>query len=335
MRYYVALIIVVASLILYYVSWPLGFLEVISPPPVADLFIKDPGNPLDLPYGPASGCLHPDVKYFPEGRSGYRFWMYYTPWPPDSAEYPYLARSNDTVNFTSEDVVNPLFTPGTPGSWDDSYLADVDVMLVNDTWMMYYAGCSSDQCSIGLALSGDGVNWRKYRSNPVIPEPSVEPTVVLADGSYHMWYSCNKKSLIVSALSKMKIIKNMFVCYATSEDGISWDRHGTVDIPPTYYNIHANVVFDDGTFHMMRRARDGISLAYYTSEDGIDWELQGYVLSPSPEERQIYRSSQLESPLSDDWVELDGSRIIYYSYLNFTEPGFNTPRIGLAIEDTV
>ena len=140
-----------------------------GPPP---LRLRSPGRQLILPCGRGLGCLHPHAVHNPRDQAPY--WLFYTPYPPDEAELPYLARSTDGVRFHCRGVHNPLLERGEYGSWDSRHLADVDIIRVGGTWYMYYAGASwvrgTKRVAIGLALSDDGMVWRKV-SRPVL-EPS-------------------------------------------------------------------------------------------------------------------------------------------------------------------
>jgi predicted GH43/DUF377 family glycosyl hydrolase len=188
-------------------------------------------KPIKLPYGSGRGCLHPDVHYFALGKDGYKYWLFYTPYPSEADELPFLARSKDGKNFTTTGVTNPLFTRGMKGSWDDHHLADIEVIIVNKRWYMYYSGCHfhgvQKQGRIGLALSHDGKNWTKYGGNPILePDNSVDwekgttmvwmvstPSVIHYKGRFFMWYS---------AVGNDGIER---ICLAESIDGINFTKN--------------------------------------------------------------------------------------------------------------
>ena len=172
-------------------------------------------NPLSIPQDSALGVVHPDVLFFPDGRDGYRFWMFYTPYPPPARENPCLARSADGLRFDDSGLSNPLIVKTEP--WEGRHLADVDVIKVDSTWYMYYVGINSAGTGgIGLALSADGKNWTKYAHNPIIcPTQSWENNWVGAPAAYHdgrkfwIWFSGGFSRGIE---------------LASSSDGISWVR---------------------------------------------------------------------------------------------------------------
>ena len=88
------------------------------------------GNPLLIPDYGASGVVHPDVIYFPEGKDGYKYWMTYTPYPPQPDENPSVVRSNDGITWTGNGISNPVIPEGTPGSWNDLENPDPDFIYV-------------------------------------------------------------------------------------------------------------------------------------------------------------------------------------------------------------
>ena len=106
---------------------------------------RDANNPLELRHWNANGVdtgdspmLHPTALYFPQGVDGYKFYLYYTPYPGETDENPVLMRSNDGVHFDATGVTNPLFTYGMQPPFDTQNLADPEVYKVGDTWMLFY-----------------------------------------------------------------------------------------------------------------------------------------------------------------------------------------------------
>ena len=159
-------------------------------------FIKYVNNPLTIPTYEGLGVVHPSVIYFPDGFDGYKFWLYYTPFPPKSAENPCLVRSNDGINFTDKGIVNPLINPSASG-FDDNYLADPDVIYIKEKFYMLYVGVKTNGMgTIGLAVSDDGKKFVKYKGNPIL-EPTqkwekgrslLTPTVYYDEKIFHILY---------------------------------------------------------------------------------------------------------------------------------------------------
>jgi hypothetical protein len=162
--------------------------------------------------------------------------LYYGAWgtwapPRDLSNRTGLATSKDQ-GLTWE-VVNETVLPlGKPGSIDAGLTGSVDVMRTGpQSYMMWYTAGERYQMvgdvyrgivHIGMARSKDGLTWEK------LPEPALrarleavpefeavvsKPSVLLIDGTYHMWFS----------IFDMKS-KGYRLGYATSPDGVHWNR---------------------------------------------------------------------------------------------------------------
>jgi hypothetical protein len=104
---------------------------------------------------------------------------------------------------------SPVLDLGTPGAFDDLWVAVPAVIRHGGLYEMWYSAVSAvdlaandtiDTLRIGYATSADGINWDKYAGNPVLStfSPPYRPAVdsagpwapdVVYDGTrYHMWY---------------------------------------------------------------------------------------------------------------------------------------------------
>jgi len=129
-----------------------------------------------------------------------------------------------TLNFTTLNAGNPVFTPGSGTDWD-RYLLNKHLVRYQGTYYMYYAAASSSSGAgqIGLATSDNGIEWVRYSKNPVLAsgvdsydKSGLDWPVVMKDGStWRMWYSGAASSTDVS------------ICYATSTDGYNWTKHSS------------------------------------------------------------------------------------------------------------
>jgi hypothetical protein len=229
---------------------------------------RDADNPLELrhwdEYGTDTGdrpMLHPTVLYFPSGVDGYKFYLFYTPYPGESDENPCLMRSNDGKNFEAVGVTNPLFKYNTQPVYDSKNLADPEAIKVGDTWMVFYEmeqAFEDYYAHLGVAFSSDGINYGVYggaydppksmlpwptNGNPVVylsnetsyeydGNPSshpllAEPAVIFKDGLFQMWY--------------VSINPDARVVYATASDPRGpWTKYG----PVFDYARHVDVVYD-------------------------------------------------------------------------------------------
>lgn len=132
--------------------------------------------------------------------------MWYTGVPYDWRIRIGYATSPDGINWTKYPN-NPVLNIGSPGSWDDFWVAVPAVIKRGNRFEMWYSALSEadaatgryDTIRIGYATSLDGINWSKY-PNPVLTtltppyNPAVDssgpwaPDVVFDGTNYRMWY---------------------------------------------------------------------------------------------------------------------------------------------------
>jgi len=81
-----------------------------------------------------------------------------------------MATSVDGHQFVRTGA-DPILAPGPPGAWDERWIESPSVVFDErrSRWTMWYTGVSIDGLvRIGMAISEDGVHWRKHPENPVI-----------------------------------------------------------------------------------------------------------------------------------------------------------------------
>lgn len=139
------------------------------------------------------------------------------------------ATSPDGLVWTKYSA-NPILSPGSPGGWDDDYIADAKVLRLSSTdYRLWYKGVhvATQVGQVGYATSSDGVAWVKHAGNPVFtPGPagawddaSLNGPAVLHDrGLFHMWYPGIGNEAAVS------YAPGDGIGYASSVDGVSWIR---------------------------------------------------------------------------------------------------------------
>jgi len=117
-----------------------------------------------------------------------------------------MAISEDGFHW---EKVGQILEPGKQGSFDEAGMDCRHVLKIDGQYVMFYSGIDADSCfCVGLALSNDGIKWRKddmgeQPGGPVIrhaPKGSGRwdakavstPWVVpMPDGSYRMYYIGN------------------------------------------------------------------------------------------------------------------------------------------------
>lgn len=135
----------------------------------------------------------------------------------------YISRRNDNTivsfDFVNEELVNEQVALFPSASGWDSRINRACVLFYNDNYYMWYTGQNSGKSMIGIAISEDGINFKRLTNKPII-EPqlpfekdSVMNPYVLFDESsktFKMWYSAGET------------YEPDVICFAESEDGINW-----------------------------------------------------------------------------------------------------------------
>ena len=259
---------------------------------------KYPGNPLGSLNG-APGSWNRNVceasVLYNTDSSRYEMWFSGTAGNP---VFPYRIGFAKSVDGISWDLhPSPVLTP-TSGTWDQYSIQFAFVIRENGQYKMWYSSSPTsdyNQCKIGYATSPDGINWTKL-PNPIF-ESGTDPWeaggvmacyVMPVSGGYKIWYTG-----FTTALAN----GNLYIGYATSEDGISWQRD-TINNPVLEPGVaggwegkwvwYPEVLLIDEMYYMWYAGSnigywDRIDVGLATSSDGIEWtkHQQNPVLSPS------------------------------------------------------
>ncbi len=158
--------------------------------------------------------------------------------------------------------------------------ADVEIINNQTTYVAIELSPASTTGDLSIYVSwaqGDGINWTKDASNPVLQIGSsgswdddviADPTVLFDGEIYKMWYSGSDGS-------------NYRIGYATSEDGVNWTKYSgnpvlNLGLSGSWDDADVErpvVLFDGLNYKMWFSASDGStnSIGYATSQDGITW----------------------------------------------------------------
>jgi predicted GH43/DUF377 family glycosyl hydrolase len=180
---------------------------------------KHPVNPVLGPGG--SGAWDQLGVYEPAVRKvGQTYMMWYTGENTSNLTQIGVARSTDGITWVKEPS-NPVITAGL--GYGTSGIEVGDVLYLNGVYKMWYTAIDSSSMSrILFTSSNDGVNWvlpgqiALETGSPGMwdDEFVYSPTVYKDRNTYHMWYTG-----FDGLTSK--------IGYATSEDGIDWNKHYT------------------------------------------------------------------------------------------------------------
>ncbi|MEX0966935.1 MAG: hypothetical protein WD077_06835 [Bacteroidia bacterium] len=198
----------------------------------------------------------------------------------------------------------PIMNPGETGTFDDSGIMPCSITEHEGRLYLYYVGWNPAvtvpyRNSIGLAVSDNGgVTFQRLFKGPVVDRNLHEPfftasPCVLKEGDlWRMWYASSTGFVMANGKPEpLYVIK-----YATSSDGIHWQRPNiTCILPKSEYEANARptVIIEGGIYKMWftyrgsfdyRDGKDSYRIGYAESTDGIDWkrmdERAGINLSP-------------------------------------------------------
>ena len=185
----------------------------------------------------------------------------------------------------------PILELGKQGSFDDNGIMPSSIVEHEGKKYLYYIGWNpqvtvSYRLSIGLAISDDGIVFKKYSLGPLLDrdlnEPffNTAPYVILEDGVWKMWYvSCTGWKNIKNWPEPYYLIR-----YAESKNGINWIRQNVecIGYDDFTHAIGKPCVFKQAdVYHMIYSYRNSIDyridstksyrLGYAKSKDGINW----------------------------------------------------------------
>lgn len=145
-----------------------------------------------------------------------KFRMWFSWRPKESLA---LVESTDGVRWSEPKIV---LRPNPETNWEKRVNRPV-VLKRGDTYHMWYTGQTRERSWIGYATSADGVTWKRMSEQPVLSADSpwekniavMCPHVLWDEETlvYRMWYSGGEQ------------YEPNAIGYATSEDGLKWDKH--------------------------------------------------------------------------------------------------------------
>ena len=189
-----------------------------------------------------------------------------------STANPETSSSNDDV-FPEELISfvpyqnNPVFTGTGENTWDHAIRERGYIVKEDDGYHMWYTGFRGNTkdpvMTLGYATSADGIEWTRFRGNPIFTESWVEDMMVVRrDSIYYMFAEG----------------RNDIAHLLTSRDKITWTDHGSLNIrqtngqplSPGPYGTPTVYIEDDVWYLFYERNDEGIWLA--TSRDLKEWK---------------------------------------------------------------
>jgi hypothetical protein len=180
----------------------------------------------------------------------------------------------------------PALDLGRPGTFDEHGVTPLSIVRLDDGRLrLYYAGW---QRGLGVRYTlftgaaesdDDGASFERLSAAPVLDRADGElhtrtGALVLRLGQrWRMWYAGGSEWVGAGDSAKPRYSLR----YATSDDGITWPRAGTVCLEPEADELGFGrpcVLERKGTLHMWYSRRSierGYDLGYATSPDGLIW----------------------------------------------------------------
>lgn len=236
------------------------------------------------------------------------------------------AYSLDDINWYLES--DPVLEHGETGTWDGNAVFKPVVYFDGSVYHMWYHGFEGftyDAPSLeGYATSTDGINWVKYKNNPVL--------LLGEDGSFYDTWIIGSCVLFVEEEFQMWFtgwdgfstnpLRYMRIGHATSADGIEWTVQNN-DLPVLDVGEtgewddelvrYSSVLIHDGQFKMWYDGRgEGTSIGYATDgwvglRETIDPLQIQMTISPNP----FSSSTTIEYKASNT----ETVRIVFYNQL--------------------
>ncbi len=240
-------------------------------------------------------------------------------------------RDMKTILHVSE---KPVFDVGEPGCFDERGVSYPWLVDDGPRTMLYYVGWIAGGLAgfintTGIAEAPKGGEFRRITRAPLLERTATEPIgtgsvcVLREVDGWKMWYtSFDRWERVGTAWRHFYCIK-----FATSTDGLHWDRSGVRCITYRDETEHAIgkpcVVKRNGLYEMWYSHR-GLSyrIGFATSEDGVNWtrrdEASGITVSESGWDSEMVEYAHV--------FEVHGRQFMTYNGNQFGRTG-----VGLAV----
>ncbi len=185
----------------------------------------------------------------------------------------------------------PILPFGAPGTFDDDGVMPSFALREGGRVLLYYSGWNRGvtvpyRNSVGIAVSDDdGDTFRRLYEGPVLercpqePYIAVTPSILKEGDLWRMWYISGVRwTEVEGKFEPVYVIK-----YASSLDGVTWNRPNHLCIPQRHENeafSHPTVIRDGGRYYMWYCFRDSADyrdgagayrIGYAESDDGLAW----------------------------------------------------------------
>ncbi len=315
-----------------------GLILAVSGTAGATSWVKYGENPVFVPSTWATSVNK--MAVIKEGPDSYKAW--YTAYKSGGTIGFNVGYATSTDGLSWTENATPVLSKSSSGEWENfsgAYnrgLYSLSVLNDAGTYRMWY-GAGNGTRQIGYATSADGISWTKYNNPGTTTAPYAEsdpvltnsnawetgdvyyPSVIKDGSSFKMYYAAESDD------GKIRI------CYATSSDGIAWDKptlnlinydgsdNNNIVLEPSASGFdkmrvshpHVIKIKDGSVYRMWYGGYEGVvegvntwSIGYATSDDGIVWtkSLDNPMLAAS----QAWETAATNRENQAPWVIRDG-----------------------------
>jgi hypothetical protein len=220
-------------------------------------------------------------------------------------EYPRLARGQ-------------IVLQGDQGQWDENSVHTLSVVLANQGGFKYwgyygldYYNGPAEKRKAGLAFSDDLVHWQKFPGNPILESNCRWPSVIRANGMFHMFYEEYDQDM-TSRIIRM-----------SSGDGVHFSGREVVVPSETGMQNQNPFVFVDP-------ADQGYCLFYYRGRERGEGDHQWTICVKKAARPDGLKAASFKTILSSSEIIASPSMMYflgrYYLTVESFRPGYNNDR---------
>lgn len=244
-----------------------------------------------------------------------------------------VTKSKDGINWEDLKIV---LTRDTTTGWENK-VNRATIVYKDEMYYMWYTGQSNNNSKIGYAVSKDGYVFERRKDPVIISEKQWEkdsvmnPSVIYDtdENVFKMWYSAGET------------YEPDVIAYATSKDGINWNKYGE---RPILEPNNSNNSLDDFKIGGcdVHKISENLYIMFYIgytdvdtarifvakSEDGIKWERTGKpIVSPQIgkfDSEACYKPSAIFDINNNKWLLWYNGRTASKEYIGLaTYNGFD------------
>ncbi len=168
-----------------------------------------------------------------------------------------------SVTWKWQARADPVITRGAPGEWDAVDVLNPSVIRQGDQYFNFFSGYNGQSWHTGLAVSLDGVTWRKQ--GEILSAAGNGSAIASADGILYYYQAGDPVQIgLARMISRKQWVRSAAPVLPVGPYD-SWDERGVADP----YVIRAGQSYYMFYLGMDRAQRQRLGVA--TSSDGVTW----------------------------------------------------------------